>query len=132
MPSPTVVVLRTAPENIPKVIEHKIHALNGRLVRAKPGDLLLIAERQRVGPAIAKYGMLLQEVRPDVSQKSKEIWGKQWKYIIEGRDLVALAMPFSPHEIAPLSGYGAGGPFVYISPDDAEEFRRRGLLAPFL
>ncbi len=131
-PTPTVIILRTTAEHIRGVIDHQKHALDRPMQRARPGDLLVIAEMQPKGPALARYGMWLKDQRRDEAGESEAIWGKHWNILIEGEGGHELAAPFAPAEIKPHGPYGQGGPYVYIRPDDAEDFRRDGRFAPLL
>lgn len=129
---PTVIILRTTAEHIRSVIDHQKHALDRPMQRAKNGDLLLIAEMQPKGPAIARYAMWFKGQHPDDANELEAIWGKHWNILIEGEGGRELAAPFAPAEVKPHGPYGQGGPYVYVRPEDAEDFRRDGRLAPLL
>ncbi|MEX2166090.1 MAG: hypothetical protein WD852_03600 [Methyloceanibacter sp.] len=100
--------------------------------KASPGDLLLIAQLQPRGPALARYAMWFKSQHLDVANESDAIWGRHWNFVIEGEGGHELAVPFAPGEVKPKGPYGPGGPFVYVTSEDAEEFRRDGRLAPLL
>lgn len=129
---PTLIVLKTHPEHLDQVIQAQRHALQSRILKAHPGDLLLLAETRSKGPAVVRYGMRFRGQRIARPGETETMWNKTWKYIIEGEDCRALESAFSP-QIAKVSSanYGQGGPFVYIDPEDADAFRRGGLLSPF-
>jgi len=129
---PTIIILRTTAEHIKGVVDHQKHALDRPMQRAQPGDLLLIAQIQPKGPAIARYAMWFKSQHRDDAQESQAIWGRHWNFLIEGESGHELTVPFAPAQIKPDGPYGRGGPYVYIRPEDAEDFRRDGRLAPLL
>jgi 5-methylcytosine-specific restriction protein A len=126
----TIIVLRTTAEHIKGVIDNQKHALDRPMQRAQIGDLLLVAEMQPKGPAIARYAMRLKGQHPDDANESDAIWGRHWNFIVEGEDGRELTTPFAPAEVKPNGPYGQGGPYVYVRPEDADDFRRDGRLAP--
>ena len=130
--TPTLIILRTTAEHIKGVIEHQKHALDRPMSRAKAGDLLIIAEMKPKGPAVARYAMWFKQQKRDDARESAAIWGKQWNFIIEGEGGQELTAPFVPAEVKPNGPYGQGGPYVYVRPEDADDFRREGRLAPLL
>lgn len=131
-PTPTIVILRTTSDHMRGVVDHQKHASKSRLKRADPGALLLVAEVQPKGPAVARYAMWLKNQRADNGLESDAIWGNHWNFIIEGEDGHELTTPFAPGEVKPSGPYLQGGPFVYVEPEDAEDFRQNGFLAPLL
>jgi hypothetical protein len=128
---PTIIILKTTAQHMKGVIDHQKFALDRPMSRAHPGDLILIAEIQRSGPAVARYAMWLKAQYPDEAHESESIWGRRWNFLIEGEGGHALASPFAPGKVKPKGPYGQGGPLVYVLPEHAEDFRRAGLLAPF-
>lgn len=129
---PTMIILRTTTEHIKGVIDHQKHALDRPMQRAQPGDILLIAEMRPKGPAIARYAMWFKDQHPDDARESEIIWGRHWNFLIEGERGRELTAPFVPAEVKPRGPYRQGGPYVYVRPEDAEDFRRDGRLAPLL
>ena len=109
-----------------------MHALD-RQLNALAGDLLLLAETRPRGPALVRYAMWFRVQRPAASGETERIWNYHWDTIIEGEGCSELTQAFSPEqEKVSSKSYGQGGPFVYVEPIDADEFRRRGLLRPVL
>lgn len=127
---PRLVVLRTLPENFDGVIQTSKHALDGRLA-AEPRDILLIGHSGQV-----THAMRFRCQRPDTSGETEKIWGRRWRFIIEGDDLCKLIRPFSPQQerVTEVSrkNYGPGFALFYVLDDDARAFREGGLLRPIL
>ncbi|MGB0087716.1 MAG: hypothetical protein WBP94_20360 [Rhodomicrobiaceae bacterium] len=115
-------------------MELQKHALKYRIKNAKTNDLLLLAEIQSQGPAVVCYGMWLKCQRPAERGETDKIWGKEWKFIIEGQGCDSLPR-FSPErEKVSLKNYGkgGGGTVIYVLPEDMNAFREKGLLMPFM
>lgn len=129
---PTIIILRTTAQHMRGVIDHQKHALDRPMRRAHLGDLLLVAEMQPKGPAIARYAMWFKSQHPDDAHESEAIWGRHWNFLIAGEGGRELTTPFAPAEVKPNGPYSQGGPYVYVVPEDAEDFRRDGRLAPLL
>ena len=129
---PKLIVLRTQPEHLRAVVQHHKHALNGKLA-AQPGDILLIC---KTGSGLVCHAMRFQRQRHDTAGETEKHWGKHWKYIIDANDCCELNRPFDPKDerITEVSrkDYGPGGSFFYVLKEDAEEFRKKGLLRPLL
>jgi hypothetical protein len=64
-----VVILKTQPENLARVVEAQKHALHVQLVRAQPGIMLLLAEIRPHGPALVRYGMRLKRHSGNAGQR---------------------------------------------------------------
>jgi hypothetical protein len=128
-----MLILKTRPENLGRVVEAQKHALHGRLNNAQPGDLLLLAEIRPHGPALVRYGMRFKTQRRANPGETEAIWGQRWDFVIEGEGCRELNHRFDPQvEKVTSTNYGRGGTFVYVACEDAEAFRRKGLLAPLL
>lgn len=130
--APQLIILKTTAQHIEGVTKNQKHALRGRIVNARRGDLLLIAEMQTRGPALIRYGMRFDCQYPDQAGDSEAIWGKRWDYIVSGEGGCWLTKPFAPAQAKPQGPYGQGGTLVYVPARDAEEFVREGRLAPIL
>jgi hypothetical protein len=78
---PKLIVLRTLRQHIDGVVEKHKHALNVQL-DAQQGDILLIAQKG----GLVLYAMRFQNQRPDTAGESERVWGRHWKFIIEGAD----------------------------------------------
>jgi hypothetical protein len=126
-----LILLKTHPANLPKVVEVQKHALQGKLTRAKPGDLLLLAEIRPRGAARATHAMWFKEQRAAHQGETEEIWNERWPFIVEGQGCCALDQPFVPEDVkVSAANYSQGGTIFYIEPLDADAFRAQGRLKP--
>ena len=76
-----------------------------------------------------QYVMEFERLYLDTGGESKEIWGIQYKYIIEGRNCRQLKIPFDIRNYqVTKKEYGPGGPFVYVETEDARAIQQHGLL----
>jgi hypothetical protein len=69
-------------------------------------------------------------VHPDTTGESLGIWGRHWRYIIEGSNLRALAKPIPISRFGRASGknYGQGAQkFVYVEDRDLADLQAEGL-----
>lgn len=130
-----LIILKTHPDNFCQVVKLQQHALKVKMRRVQRGDLLLLAKMQRDGPALVYYAMRFKEQRPAKAGETEENWDKTWTYIVEGESCCELDRPFDPQKerVTPTTrkNYGPGGTFVYVDPEDAAAFRKRGFLRPF-
>ena len=128
-----MIILRTHPDYIAKVVEHSMHALASG-PKISPGDLILIsqtvAQTDDGLPAI-RYVMEFDRLRADrTGEISKRIWGRSWPYVVYGKNCRQLARPFNMSDIQVSSHqYGQGGPYVYVAPQDEAVLLNSGLLA---
>ena len=128
-----MIILRTHPEHVPKVVDLSMHAL-ARSPNITAGDQILISlavAKPTDGLPPIRYVMEFVKIRADrTGDTSRKIWGKKWPYILYGQNCRALAEPFDIRDYA-VSGhnYGQGGPFVYVDPSDEAIVLQRGLLA---
>jgi hypothetical protein len=131
---PNLVLLKTRPENFDQVIRLQRHALHGEMLRAHPGDLLLLARTQPGISARVLCAMWLERQRHATAGEVDANWpGNHWGIIVEGRGCSRLDHPFYPQqEKVTQTNYGPGGAVFYVDPKDAEAFRQRGLLRPVL
>lgn len=129
-----MIILRTNPENISEVVRHAKHALNKKPT-LNQGELILISQisentifgyRECKNPI--QYVMEFERIYLDTSGESIKIWGKPYKYIVEGRN----CRPLRPFDIRKYQvtkkEYGPGGPFVYVEPEDVRVLQQHGLL----
>ena len=128
-----MIILRTHPDYISKVVEHSMHALSSG-PKISPGDLILISQTvvgTTDGLPPIRYVMEFDKLRPDRTGKiSKDIWGKAWPYVIYGKNCRLLNRFFNMADIQVSSqNYGQGGPYVYVRPEDELVLHQLGLLA---
>src|SRR5438128_2779985 len=65
----------------------------------------------------------------DANGESQRIWGKQWEYIIEGRNLIELRSPFDLDEVkASAFNYKGAQWLAYVRTEDVDAINRRRLL----
>ena len=128
-----MIILRTHPEHVPKVVALSMHALASSPT-ISPGDLILISfavAKTTDGKPPIRYVMEFVKIRPDrTGETSREIWGKKWPYILHGQNCRKLAQPFDikDHQVS-AHNYGQGGPFVYVDARDEAVLVQCGLLA---
>ena len=65
----------------------------------------------------------------DELKESQEIWGKDWRYIVYGKNCRLLKQPFDMRKIPDLTRrYGRGGPYVYVAQEDERYLMEQGML----
>jgi len=126
-----MILIKTHKSNLSKVVEHCKHALNVQ-PNLKQGDLILIAQTKRdllPGEKPIKYIMEFSRIYRDIYNESFKIWGKKWKYIIEGINCRALKNPFDISLIQISDhNYKSGGPFTYVRKEDVDFLFKKGYL----
>ena len=133
---PKLIILKTHPEHLYGVVKEQKHALGGKMRGAEEGDLLLIAEIHKPGSARVRYGMWFVKQRPANPGEPEAIWnGHSWKYVVEAKGCRELNKSFRPEDEKTSQknyGQGGGGTVIYVCDDDADAWRRKGLLRPLL
>jgi hypothetical protein len=127
-----LILLKTTLEHVSGVVQSQKHALRGRIQRAQSGDIILIAEMQKKGPAIVKFGMFFVSQYPDTANEAEKIWGRRWPFLIQGTGGQWLTNPFAPALIIPDGPYGQGGTLVYVPTAHSRAFASEGRLSPLL
>lgn len=131
--APRIAIFRTDPVHLAAVVRHSKHALERR-PQLRTGDIILLSQLGNTLVAGAKpiqFAMSFVRCYPDAMGESLKIWGKRWRYIVEGSRCYRLREAFDIRDVSVTNKeYGAGGPIVYVDPRDAAEILRRGLLAP--
>jgi hypothetical protein len=128
-----MIILRTHPDYIAKVVERSMHALASG-PRISPGDLILISQtvaQTNDGLPPIRYVMEFDRLRADrTGEISRGIWGRSWPYVIYGKNCRPLVRPFDMSDIqVSAHEYGKGGPYVYVAPEDEAVVHKLGLLA---
>lgn len=99
------------------------------------GDIILLAETKDnlvSGEKPIRYLMEFHRIYADSKGESERIWGKHWRYIIEGRGCRTLKRPFDICEIQLTeTNYAQGGPYVYVARKDEDMLNREGYLDTF-
>jgi len=58
-----------------------------------------------------------------------EIWGRQWRYMVECANCRPLKHPFDiQHYQVSNQNYSQGGPYVYVAQEDERIIQKQGLL----
>jgi len=126
-----MLLLKTSKDTLPKVIETSKHALSAR-PDYSPGELALIAQTKEdlsPGEPPIRYRMEIARIYQDNGNESDQIWGKHWKYIVEGRNFLPLKNPFDISEVQVTGkNYVTGGTFFHIEKADAEALMIGGWL----
>ncbi len=129
-----MILLKTDESHMEAVRKNRKHATDGAPQNVRPGDFLLIQvtsgqpgnETRRV-----RYAMRFKRCYKDTTGESKRLFGKSWKYIIEGDPATFRMLRGFDIEDVQVSGanYGQGViRFAYVDPADEAEIVRRGLL----
>ena len=128
-----MVIFRTSKETLSKVVANCKHALEVRPAKLNFGDIILIAQTidsLDCGKKPISYRMEFVNCYEDREGLSERIWGRRWKYIIEGKNCCELNKPFDIRKIPHLNTkkYERGGPIVYVDPDDIKKLEDLGYL----
>lgn len=106
------------------VLNNAKHATDGKPHHVKPGDIILIAQTKSTllpGQKPIRWIMNFVSCEADVNNLSDKIWGKHWRYIINGNNVRPIE-PFDINEIKVTSkNYDATMTFATIEPEDEEE-----------
>ncbi len=126
-----MIIFRTSADTIHNVVKLSKHALASQ-PKLSEGELILISQTitDSTGskPPI-RYIMEFVRIYEDLLGESNEIWGRQWRYIIEGKNCRRLKRPFNIGVFQVSNqNYAQGGPYVYVLPEDEEIIREKGLL----
>lgn len=87
-----MLLLKTSGKTIEEVIRRAKHATNAR-PNAQLGDMILIAQTKgtlAAGQKSIRYVMTYKGHRLDTTNESQKIWGKKWKYMIDGYDIIEI------------------------------------------
>jgi len=126
-----MVIFRTSPDPIDNVVKHNKHALNSR-PSLTPGETILISQtvsKTNDGKPPIRYAMEYVNMYRDEKGESKSIWGKQWTYILQGKNCRPLKKPFNiSHYQVSSENYGPGGPVKYVADIDKKKLQQEGLL----
>lgn len=127
-----MVIFRKSKETLSNVVAYSKHALPNRPKQLELGDIILISQTIDslvCGQKPIRYRMEFVNCSKDIEGVSKRIWGRPWKYIIDGRNCCELKQPFDIREIPnPSKKYGQGGNFVYVHTNDIKKLEDLGYL----
>ena len=125
-----LILLKVSGENLSVVMKERRYATN-RAYRLEPGDLILFAENRSTltpGERSIRYCMEYAGTRLDEANESDRLWGKHWKYIIDGRNVRQLSEPFDMRtEQVSKKNYQQAGP-AYLDDEDVAALKSKGLL----
>jgi 5-methylcytosine-specific restriction enzyme A len=106
------------------VLKHEKHATDGKPHHVKPGDIILIAQTKNTllpGQKPIRWIMNFVSCEEDVDNLSNIIWGKHWRYIINGNNVRSVE-PFDINDIKVTSkNYDAVQTYSIVEPEDEEE-----------
>lgn len=106
------------------VLKNAKHASDGKPHRIKPGDIILIAQTKNTllpGQKPIRWIMNFMSCEEDVKNLSDKIWGKHWRYIINGSNVRSVE-PFDINDIKVTSkNYDAVQTYSIVEPEDEEE-----------
>jgi len=126
-----MLLLKTSKDTIAKVVETAKHAL-AACPDYMPGELVLIAQTKddlNPGEPPIKYRMEIVRIYEDLDNESDQIWGKHWRYIVEGRNCLPLKNPFDISDIQITDkNYVHGGTYFHVERADAEVLMKEGWL----
>ena len=119
-----IILFKNHASTLNGVLKNAKHASNGRPRNIKPGDIILIAQTK---------GSLLPNEKPirwimnyvscyeDTENESSKIWGKKWRYIIQGENVRSIE-PFDIEDIKVSNkDYNSVQTFCELEPNDEKE-----------
>ena len=123
-----MLLLKTDDRNVGGVKKYAKHATDGIPQEISAGDLLLIqvTYASMVVPiSRIKYRMTFVRCYEDTTGEAAKIWGRSWRYIIEGKDLCTLRYPFDIDAVkVSTKNYGEGViRYAYLDPADESQIR---------
>jgi len=130
-----LVVFKTDSKHIFGVVKNAKHATDAIPRELRAGDLILlqvtVQSARSTAPQI-EHAMTFVRCYEDLTGESDRIWGRHWRYIVEGKDAYRLKNPFDMRRVNKSgSNYGQGAiKFVYVHPLDEEAIRGGGYLEP--
>ena len=130
---PRYVILKTQDRQYHNVLRHQKHATNERPRSLGPGDVILV---HRVGsgrtvPPSVTHAMDCVRVYVDTTGESQKIWGRSWRFIVQGEHLRQFPRPIPISRFGKASGknYGQGAQkLVYVEEADVKDLQAAGLL----
>jgi len=87
-----MLLLKTSKATIGEVVRRAKHASNTR-PNAEAGDIVLIAQTKstlKPDEESIRYIMTYEDSRIDESNESQRIWGRHWKYLINGSNVMEI------------------------------------------
>ncbi len=119
-----MLLFKNSAKTMEGVLNNAKHATDGKPHHVKKGDIILIAQTKSTlspGQKPIRWIMNFVSCEEDIRNVSDKIWGKHWRYIINGNN-VRPVEPFDINEIKVTSkNYDATMTFAMIQPEDEEE-----------
>jgi 5-methylcytosine-specific restriction protein A len=116
-----MILFKNKAETMEGVLGEAKHATDARPRNANRGDIILIAQTKdtlRPGQKPIRWMMNFVSCEEDVNNESDRIWGRHWRYIINGEN-VRPVEPFDIDEIKISSkNYGATRVHAEVNPED--------------
>lgn len=126
-----VAILKTDASTLANVLKYRKHACD-KLPKLASGDLILLAQTLstlKPGQPPIRYSMEFVASYEDESGESSRIWGKQWKYILVGKNLRELENPFDIEAVKVTDAHYRDAQWlVYVRPEDASVLADQGYL----
>lgn len=132
---PRMLLLKTDKSNLLGVVTNQKHATDAVPTDLVPGDWLLIqTDATTREEAKVRYIMDFVKIYEDTLGETTKIWGRPWRYIIQGGNIRKLKNPINVNARSiTKKSYGQGAiKYAYIDPRDAEEFMKKGYLETIL
>ena len=119
-----MLLFKNSAKTMEGVLSNAKHATDGKTHNVKPGDIILIAQTKNTllpGQKQIRWIMNFVSCEEDVNNLSDKIWGKHWRYLING-DNIRSVEPFDINDIKITSkNYDAVQTYAIIEPEDEEE-----------
>lgn len=96
-----MILFKNTADTLGGVIKNSMHATNGKPKNITAGDIILIAQTKKTlspGKKPVRWAMEYVSCEEDLREISNSIWGKSWRYIIQGKNLRPVE-PFDIDEI---------------------------------
>ncbi len=116
-----MILFKNKAETMEGVLREAKHATNARPHYTTSGDIILIAQTKgtlRSSQKPIRWIMNFISCEEDINNESDRIWGKHWRYIVNGEN-VRPVEPFDIDEIKISSkNYGAARVHAKVRPED--------------
>lgn len=127
-----MILLKTKLEMLPQVLSNCMHAADKR-PSVKKDEIILIYLTKKRGERSDKkriqYAMIFDHLELDDKAQSKAIWGKQWKYLIVGKEIIELEVPFNFEDLGVTHRKYLNAQWTAtINEDDEKNILKRNLL----
>lgn len=119
-----MLLFKNSSKTMEGVLNNAKHATDGKPHNVKPGDIILIAQTKGTllpGQKPIRWIMNFVSCEEDVNNLSDKIWGKHWRYLINGKNVRSVE-PFEINDIKVTSkNYDAVQTYAFIEPEDEKE-----------